>query len=205
MNNTPTEQTIMNREVYVLKCQQGKYYIGETYNREKRINDHFNGSGAEWTQKYKPIRVMEVISADATTENIYTKRYMKMYGIENVRGGAYCQMLLPEYQQRALKQEFLSEEGRCYKCGQKGHYVSKCNNSLGKNNLETDWSLVNNNTTCYRCGRHGHYAYECRTVTGYKCGQKGHYTDECRLNLHSKEKGNKKKSSSEKSSGCVIQ
>ena len=46
--------------IYILKCQQGKYYIGKTHNPEFRINNHQYGNGSAWTKKYKPIQLEKI-------------------------------------------------------------------------------------------------------------------------------------------------
>jgi predicted GIY-YIG superfamily endonuclease len=35
-------------------------YVGQTGNLERRLNQHFNGEGSEWTKKYRPEDVIEV-------------------------------------------------------------------------------------------------------------------------------------------------
>ena len=42
--------------IYVLKLEQGKYYIGKTNNIKRRYMEHLQGSGASCTAKYKPLR-----------------------------------------------------------------------------------------------------------------------------------------------------
>ena len=81
--------------LYVLKLEQGKYYVGITSRTpEARFEDHVNGCGAEWTKVYKPIKIVQTVDLGVTTyerteayENKVTRRYIKEYGIDNVRGG----------------------------------------------------------------------------------------------------------------------
>ena len=81
--------------VYVLLLQNNKYYIGKTSNPNFRLAQHFNFNGSAWTKKYKPIRLVKLIpNCDKYDEDKYTKKYMGKYGINNVRGGAYCSMVL---------------------------------------------------------------------------------------------------------------
>ncbi len=40
--------------VYVLKCSDGSFYIGQTENYEKRLKEHESGQGAEWTKNHLP-------------------------------------------------------------------------------------------------------------------------------------------------------
>ena len=85
--------------IYILKCEQNRYYIGKTERSlDSRIKEHFLNNGSEWTRKYKPIKLIDTIqNADDFDEDKYTKIYMKKYGINNVRGGSYTQINLPEY------------------------------------------------------------------------------------------------------------
>ena len=75
--------------VYALKLEQDKYYVGIS-NDEKRINNHFNGTGSSWTKRYKPVSIIEKIdNADKNTEKAITLKYMKLYGWRNVRGAGW--------------------------------------------------------------------------------------------------------------------
>ena len=131
------------RTIYVLKCEQNKYYIGQTNrNLEYRIYEHIFGSGSEWTKKYKPIKIIDIINnCDEMDEDKYTKIYMKKYGIDNVRGGAYVTLILSEDQCKTLndllnnkKDYFIKDiHGNykfngdiCSKCSRYGHTKKTC-------------------------------------------------------------------------------
>jgi predicted GIY-YIG superfamily endonuclease len=82
--------------LYVLKLEQGKYYVGITSRTpEARYKDHVNGIyAAEWTKVYKPIKIYQTADLGVTTierteayENKVTRKYIKEYGFNNVRGG----------------------------------------------------------------------------------------------------------------------
>ena len=81
------------KSIYVIDCKDGKKYIGETENIDKRILQHFTGNGSKVTQKFMPKKAQEidkvpgVIAKDI--EHEYTKKYIKKFGYENVRGGRY--------------------------------------------------------------------------------------------------------------------
>lgn len=82
--------------LYVLKLEQGKYYVGITSKTpEHRFKQHVNGfAGAAWTRQYKPLSILDtkdlgnVAYADAEKyENRVVRSYIKKYGLNNVGGG----------------------------------------------------------------------------------------------------------------------
>lgn len=77
--------------VYLLELADGCYYIGWTEDLYKRIGQHFLGLGSQWTQTHKPVSVCFVWEgANKTAETRITKMIMKKYGIDKVRGSAWC-------------------------------------------------------------------------------------------------------------------
>lgn len=44
--------------VYVLECDNGSYYIGQTENLLKRWNEHISGKAANWTKSNKPLKII---------------------------------------------------------------------------------------------------------------------------------------------------
>ena len=92
-----------------------------------RINQHFNFNGSRWTQIHKPIKKIELhLNCDSYDEDKYVKIYMAKYGIDNVRGGSYCTMILDEDTKKLLQREIDMSNDRCYVCKQKGHFGNKC-------------------------------------------------------------------------------
>lgn len=88
---------VTERYIYVLFLAEGKYYIGQTDNLEKRIKKHGSKKGASWTSIYKPIELIETQSIGECDfkealllENQVTLSYMENYGWLNVRGGNYA-------------------------------------------------------------------------------------------------------------------
>ena len=113
--------------IYILKLQDNKYYVGKTNNINKRILDHFTNNGSEWTKKYEPIEILnEYNSNDCFDEEKYTLLNMDKYGIDNVRGGSYCKILLSDLEKDKIKQIINSITDKCYKCGITGHYAKEC-------------------------------------------------------------------------------
>ena len=123
--------------VYILKLTNNKYYVGQTDRTiGERFQEHLNGTGSEWTKKYKPISILDVIpNADSYEEDRQTKIYMDKYGIDNVRGGSYISIILEDYQIQSLKKELCTIKNTCFTCGSTTHYVANCPNKQ-KNIIE---------------------------------------------------------------------
>ena len=92
--------------IYILRLEGGKYYVGKSDNPTKRYQEHLNGSGSAWTKKYPPVSVLEIrANADPFDEDKLTKECMKKYGIDKVRGGSYSNIKLDETQIEFLNKE----------------------------------------------------------------------------------------------------
>lgn len=174
--------------IYILRLQGGKYYIGKSENPEKRFEEHKNGHGSSWTKKYKPIEILKIISKVSDfEEDKVTKEYMDKYGINNVRGGTYVSIELDEIQVETLKRELWGAKNKCTTCGRSGHFAKGCyakTDIYGDEIYESDSedessdeeyeihsTYRKQNVVCFRCGREGHYATTCyasRHVKGYE-------------------------------------
>jgi predicted GIY-YIG superfamily endonuclease len=92
---------------YVLKLECGCYYVGKSKSLNKRLNAHFSGDGAKWTQIYKPIKVVEIKENDVEEQT--TIEYMHKYGTDLVRGFTWCQTApLSKYQKFTIKTKIRS-------------------------------------------------------------------------------------------------
>lgn len=202
-NNNSSQQIQQTHTIYVLKLEQGKYYVGKTTTLDNRIIDHFTNNGSMWTKTYKPIEVIDTIdNIDDYDEDKYTKIYMDKYGIDNVRGGSYVTMILPEYQLLSLRKESCSSSNKCFKCLKEGHFANQCRAS----NVVND-NIINNVITrpngCLRCGRKNHCSIDCFAKTHvngnyitnlssssddddvcFRCGREGHWVSDCFAKRH---------------------
>lgn len=87
---------ISHWHLYLLKLQDGKYYVGITSRTpEIRMNEHLNGIRvAYWTAKYKPLEIIYTEDLGSITrrqaekrENNMVRACMRERGLNNVRGG----------------------------------------------------------------------------------------------------------------------
>ena len=129
--------------IYVLKLECKKYYVGKTKSL-KRLDSHFDHSGSEWTKKYKPIKVIQVIpNCDDYDEDKWTLKYMNKKGINNVRGGIYCSLILSNNDYNTIQRQIRGSQNLCYKCGSDTHFANNCD------------------TICMRCHRTSHTIDKC--------------------------------------------
>lgn len=112
--------------IYALLLEEDKYYIGRTTKPDWRLEDHFSGNGSYWTHMYKPKTVLEMVQGDIFDEDKYTIKYMAMHGIDNVRGGSFCAIVLDAETRNVLEKMLKGSGDMCYTCGEKGHYVKDC-------------------------------------------------------------------------------
>ena len=78
--------------IYILELEDGCYYVGQTFNLNFRLSQHYSGQGAKWTRLHKPVSVLKVIypATEPDLENKITKEYITRYGKDKVKGGSYC-------------------------------------------------------------------------------------------------------------------
>lgn len=164
-------------ELYILQLQNGKYYVGKTTDIDRRYEEHKSGRGSSWTSKHKPVKILEVRPVkDAHDENNTTKDLMKKYGVDNVRGGSYTQIELPDHVKTTITSELRGASNACFKCGETGHYARDCDGvyecsechdefetieKFNRHACNTVYNSSRSTDTCYRCGRRGHWAENC--------------------------------------------
>ena len=64
----------MTGYVYILLCDDGSYYTGSTIDLEQRLEDHFNGAGANYTRKHRPVKLLYFEEFDRIDEAYYRER-----------------------------------------------------------------------------------------------------------------------------------
>lgn len=197
-----SEAIRVGKFVYVLELSGGKFYVGKTNSPEFRLQSHFDANGSAWTKKHKPIRVVEVVSCDdfenAYKEDMYTLQYMQKYGIDNVRGGSFCETQLSQDTKNVITKMLRSANDKCFNCGLSGHFAKTCtvSSSVSSSDEEVE------EEKCTRCNRTGHVAKNCYAKTIQKnysedssdeepctrCRYTGHNAKNC----HAKTKSNYK-------------
>ena len=195
--------------IYVLKLEENKYYIGKTNNPAFRLDSHFSSNGSQWTKKYRPIRLMKMISnCDDYDEDKITKQFMDKYGIDNVRGGSFTTITLNENTKELLKQMNKGTNDKCFKCGKKGHFANNCYTISNKtktkheeydNEEEYDSEEEYEEIWCCNyCGKefdtekgcvyHENVYCKKQNINNkkkcFRCGRKNHYADNCYASKH---------------------
>jgi len=183
--------------LYILECEDNKWYVGKSADVAKRFKQHTGGKGSEWTREYAPIRIAETrpITSPYDETNV-TKELMKKYGIDNVRGGAHASLELSEEVEDVIRHELRAANDTCYKCGRKGHFANRC--SARQKEEEVVWKC----DTCDRefdtkfgCTVHERSCLKRQSVshsetskqgTCYRCGRPGHYSPDCYARRHVK-------------------
>lgn len=177
-------------KIYILKCQQDKYYVGKTANFSKRYDQHQSGLGSYWTKRYRPIEVMEVFEGTKYDEDKKVWEYMEKYGIDNVRGGIYSQMTLPNELHQCAQRHITGANDGCFNCHQTGHFINDCPSKESRKRKreedDNDFTLeeldqiekieqkeLNNyesnnnkkkNDKCFSCGQMGHWSNSCPNI-----------------------------------------
>ena len=114
--------------VYVLQLAGGFWYVGKTRRPvAERFAEHARGDGSEWTRLHAPVAVAQTLrSPDRFAEDTHVRELMLQHGIDRVRGGSFCRVVLPDYQRRSLTEELRSGDDACFACGERGHMAGRC-------------------------------------------------------------------------------
>jgi hypothetical protein len=124
--------------VYVLRLENGKYYVGSSEYIESRIQAHFVGHGSSWTKLYKPIeRLVPLTSPMSHLESWERLEFINRvlcHGIDNVRGWAYTSSYLTLEELYKLLQDIAEAKNLCRRCFRDSHFISSC-----KEGTYADW------------------------------------------------------------------
>lgn len=123
--------------IYVLKLEGEKYYVGKTNHTFQRFNQHATGSGAKWTKKF-PVVDLHAFHPNMkdSDENKLTIQMMQNYGVKNVRGGSWTKVDMTDQEIHALENKvslrkktrnYRKKSGMfCTRCGRTSHNFESC-------------------------------------------------------------------------------
>jgi hypothetical protein len=166
--------------IYILKLENGKYYVGKSLNPIKRLENHFNENGSDWTKENKPIEVLNVFEGDNFDEDKYVKKYMSEFGIDNVRGGSYSKMNISFQDRKVIENEIRGSTDKCFKCGSSSHFVRDCDAKKDVSGKYLNVKQRKVRRPCVSCGG-DHKIIECPNPGNicYRCGKSDHWRIRC--------------------------
>ena len=121
--------------VYILKLKNNKYFVGRTsktsYELQKSIKyDTLNGLHTyEWLLVHEPIFLYDVImDCKENDEEKYTIQYMQQFGIDNVRGSKYKDVILSDNTVKNIISKIHDSERFCIHCKKtmRFYFICEC-------------------------------------------------------------------------------
>jgi len=67
----------MQGYLYILLCSNGKFYTGSTKDIEKRMYEHNNGEGANFTKKHLPVKLVYLEEFSRIDEAFYREKQVQ--------------------------------------------------------------------------------------------------------------------------------
>ena len=67
----------MKGYMYILKCANGSYYTGSTIDLERRLEQHKNGEGANFTRKHLPVELVYVEEFSKIEDAFYREKQIQ--------------------------------------------------------------------------------------------------------------------------------
>jgi hypothetical protein len=121
--------------IYVLRLRGGYWYVGSSTRGLVVARDgrHISRRGAWWTTEHPPderfgILVFDAAAFPSFSENTLTFELVRRCGIDYTRGGMICDERYHPERRRFLQEMTDSENGVCYNCRQRGHFIGECSN-----------------------------------------------------------------------------
>jgi predicted GIY-YIG superfamily endonuclease len=81
-----TEHQTSNFWIYVLDCEDGRKYVGQTSRLNARLKEHVFGEGAHYTRLFKPVRITAIYRSKDNTSYVNFR--------ESVRNNEYNPLIL---------------------------------------------------------------------------------------------------------------
>jgi putative endonuclease len=67
----------MKGYTYILLCSNGQYYTGSTNDLERRLAEHQNGEGANFTRKYLPVKLVYYEEFERIDDAFYREKQIQ--------------------------------------------------------------------------------------------------------------------------------
>jgi putative endonuclease len=71
--------------LYILECRDGTYYTGSTQDIERRLYEHQNGLGANYTRKRLPVRLVFCQEFSSISDAFYREQQIKNWSQKKKR------------------------------------------------------------------------------------------------------------------------
>ena len=69
----------MTGYMYILLCANGQFYTGSTIDLERRLEQHQNGEGANFTRKHLPVKLVYVETFDRIDKAFYREKQIQKW------------------------------------------------------------------------------------------------------------------------------
>jgi hypothetical protein len=193
--------------IYVLLCAPARFYVGKSVDVLQRFQQHqqswqaefqanmpedergdsfetttrsINTKGSEWTTRHKPLMILEIRPQKSAFDELTTTlEYMRIHGIDAVRGSVYTGIELSRQDRMAIETQLIGATDACYMCNSTKHFAAEC----PQRNLPGDSITAPSGTAapestpfisgqkraredggpirCIRCMRTSHAAHRC--------------------------------------------
>lgn len=172
----PTEEPIPSVDNFILYVYKtvdsdGKvgFYIGRTKNFKIRDKEHREGKGANYTRG-KTLTLFHEKQGSPFEEDALTLEYMHHYGIDNVRGGSWCNLIHTDADRTDIRRKirtatFATKITLCNRCGRSNHSTANC--YAGTHISGTVLKKEEQKSVARRCGRcrrPGHNRTKCNAT-----------------------------------------
>jgi putative endonuclease len=65
---------------YMVECSDASYYVGSTWDLERRIGEHNEGLGAEYTRRRRPVRLVWSVQLNRIDEAFRVEKQIQGWG-----------------------------------------------------------------------------------------------------------------------------
>lgn len=66
--------------MYILKCSDGSYYVGSTWDLERRLAQHQSGEGAAYTRRRRPVQLVYAEEYDRVADAFAREKQVQNWG-----------------------------------------------------------------------------------------------------------------------------